>query len=183
MSSTYPLTAPGSDITRRPASSLSDPTLPVNPSLLSRNSDTRFNAASATTTSTITTTKPSRTNADGLNHPPQSTTSSCDVGTDISQRPASTPIPPKKERAKVARKDAVSAVSKETIKEPRNSRDSIKDLKEQRAASNGRTSSSTHPSASVDPLSHVRRELSPILLVPTTATAPAGIPLFVRSLI
>ncbi|GAW22707.1 hypothetical protein ANO14919_122500 [Xylariales sp. No.14919] len=153
MSSTFPRSAQGSDITRhRPASSLSDPP-PPNPSPLpSHNNNTRSNAASATTTAT--TTERSLTSPDGFNHPPQSTASSCDIGTDISQRPASTPTPARKERAKTARKDVVSAASKEFIKEPRNSRDSIKDVKEQRAASNGRTTSFPHAPASVDPLSH-----------------------------
>lgn len=85
------------------------------------------------------------------------------LGTNIPQYPAAalaTPLPAKKDRAKLARKDAVavSAVSKEINKEPRNSTDLIRELKDQRAASNSRTASFALPPSSVDPLSHVRQE-------------------------
>ncbi len=82
------------------------------------------------------------------------------------------PAAARKERAKTAHKEAISAVSKDIVKEPRNSRDSIKDAREQRAAPHGRTTLSAHPSASVDPLSHVRRE--PLLFPTATATATAN---------
>ncbi|KAI1419559.1 WD40-repeat-containing domain protein [Xylaria sp. FL1777] len=182
MSPTFPLTAQGSDIPRhRPASSLSDrprpppPPPPPQPPLSSHDGRARPSAAPATatiTTNSANTPEPRLPSTDGPIPPSQTAvlSSNVNVGTDTPPRPAPTLTPAKKERAKSARKDAISAVSKDTVKEPRNSRDSIKDSREQRTASNGRTTSSAHPSSSVDPLSHVRRELPP---TPTTATATA----------
>ncbi|KAI1362204.1 WD40-repeat-containing domain protein [Xylaria arbuscula] len=157
MSSNLSLTAQGNNISRpRPVSSTADPSHPPPPS---HDSHGRSTAASATPAPSINTANPPQrplTNVDSPVHPPQSIASSGDVGTDISPRLSSTPTqtPVQKERAKVARKDATSAVSKDAIKEPSSSRDSIKDVKEQRNTANGWTASSTHPSASLDPLSH-----------------------------
>ncbi|KAI1349826.1 WD40-repeat-containing domain protein [Xylaria sp. FL0043] len=177
MSSTFAVTAQGSDIPRdRPASSLSDPPSqshshpppPPSSSAASATPPIITTTTTNTTSNTVNTAntanapEPSLTSNDRPVPPSRSTASSGDVGTDIPARPAPTPTPvpalAKKERgAKSARKDAISAVSKDVVKEPRHSRDSIKDLRERdlRTSSNGRiTSSSAHPSASVDPLSH-----------------------------
>ncbi|KAI1185623.1 WD40-repeat-containing domain protein [Nemania serpens] len=201
MSSILPLTAQGSDITGlRPASSLSIPLPPTPPTPLSpplpppSSHDSRipFKAASATATTTA---EPGLGSTDGPFHPPQSgAVSSVDVGilgilgTDIPQRPSSTPTPPttaKKDRAKPARKDAVSAMSKETlIRDTRNSADIVtKDLKDQRATANGRTASSSTPNplSSVDPLSHyiftrtnTERSIASRLLNPTRPESPSN---------
>lgn len=201
MSSILPLTAQGSDITGlRPASSLSipspltttpppSPPLPLPSPLQPSSQDSRIpsNAAPATAT---TTPDPSLSSTDGPFHLPQpGAASSVDVGilgTDIPQRPASTPTPTlvKKDRAKTARKDAVSAISKETVKDTRDSADVVgKDLKDQRATANGRTtsSSSPHPSSSVDPLSHyiftrtnTERSIASRLLNPTRPESPSN---------
>ncbi|KAI1150725.1 WD40-repeat-containing domain protein [Nemania diffusa] len=189
MSSAFPpLIAPGSEITKHhpAASSLSDPLLPLSPAPvpLPRAShdhhSIRPNAASATRP------EPSLSNTDGSVHPPQSTASSGDAGTNIPQYPAAalaTPLPAKKDRAKLARKDAVavSAVSKEINKEPRNSTDLIRELKDQRAASNSRTASFALPPSSVDPLSHhiftrtnTERSIASRLLNPTRPESPSN---------
>ncbi|KAI0976464.1 WD40-repeat-containing domain protein [Xylaria arbuscula] len=185
MSSTFAFPAPGSDIPGRPVSSLSDPPHPHPPPSSS-------NAASATTpiithtaytAYTANTSEPSLTNTDGPLPRAQSTTSSGDVGTDILSRPAPAPTPAKKERAKSARKDAVSAVARDgAAKEPRNSRDS-KDFREQKTTtSNGRTtSSSALAPASLDPLSHhifartnTERSIASRLLNPTRPESPSN---------
>ncbi|KAI2638319.1 WD40 repeat-like protein [Xylaria nigripes] len=102
---------------------------------------TRSNAAYATAES-------SPSGLDGPSYPlPRSTASSSgDLSTNISRRLASTPV--KNDRPK-GRKDAVS---KEITKEPGNSRDSIKDVRDQRT--NGRTASPAQPPTAIDPLSH-----------------------------
>ncbi|KAI0512814.1 WD40-repeat-containing domain protein [Xylaria bambusicola] len=160
MSSAFSVTAQGSNIPEhRPAASSADPSHPPTP-LPSHDGHARSTDASATsaalTASPVNIPRRSLTTVDSPIRPSRSIASSGDVGTDISQRLSSTPTqtPAKKERAKPARKDTTSAVSKDAIKEPRNSRDSIKDFKDQRNATNGRTTSFAHPSASVDPLSH-----------------------------
>ncbi|KAI1174114.1 WD40-repeat-containing domain protein [Nemania sp. FL0916] len=195
MSSIFAMTAQGSDTTRhRPASLLADAPTPLPPHPLpSHDYHTRDNAASATT---ITTTAPGQTNTDGAGLPPQSSRSSSgDAGTDISPRPLLTPvqataptpisIPAKKDRAKSARKDAVSAVTREITRETgTNSIDFAGDSKDQRdqrivIAANGRTASFGHPSSSVDPLSHhiftrtnTERSIASRLLNPTRPESP-----------
>ncbi|KAI0455277.1 WD40-repeat-containing domain protein [Xylaria acuta] len=182
MSSILSPTAPGSDISRhRPASPPNPaPPPPPPPPRSSHDNQSRANAASATTTSA---TEPSVSNRDGSVRPPQSTASSSgDVGTDIPQRPAPTPTPVKKDRAKTARKDAASAVSKEVTKEPADSRDSIKeDVRDQRATDNGRAAPPILRSSSVDPLSHhifartnTERTITSRLLNPTRPESPSN---------
>ncbi|KAI1121023.1 WD40-repeat-containing domain protein [Nemania abortiva] len=190
-SSIFSLTAPGSDITRhRPASSLSDPLPPPPPPpRSSHDSYIRSHAAAPATR-----TEPSLSNTDGSIHPPQSTASSGDVGTNIPQLPAAstpapaptptpTPTPIKKDRAKVARKDAVSAVAKEisSNKENRTSADFIRDSKDQRPALHSRAATSAHPPSSVDPLSHhiftrtnTERSIASRLLNPTRPESPSN---------
>ncbi|KAI1114572.1 WD40-repeat-containing domain protein [Nemania sp. NC0429] len=193
MSSILPLTAQGSDMTgpRPTSSSLSIPLPtpptppPLSPPLPPSSHDSRIRIPSNATSATATTI--SLANVDGplhLTQPGATSSSSLDVGilgTDIPQRPASTPTPnlAKRDRAKPARKDAVSALPKEILKDTRHSADLVvKDAKEQRAtAANGRTTSpsSPHPSSSVDPLSHyiftrtnTERSIASRLLNPTT---------------
>ncbi|KAK5635952.1 hypothetical protein RRF57_011664 [Xylaria bambusicola] len=154
MSSAFSVTAQGSNIPEhRPADSSADPSLPPPPP---PSHDGHARSTAAFTASPVNIPQRSLNNVDSPIRPSRSIASSGDVGTDISQRLSSTPTqtPARKEKAKTSRKDTTPAVSKETIKEPRNSRDSIKDLKDQRNPANGRTTSFAHPSASVDPLSH-----------------------------
>ncbi|GAP88905.1 putative WD repeat domain-containing protein [Rosellinia necatrix] len=176
MSSIPPLTAQGSNIPRpRPASPCDSvphpPPLPPPPTAPSSSHDShgRSKGAYAATAATIATTtantaantaataaatEPSLDNPDGHHaRPPQSTASSSgDVGTDISQRPPVAPTLVKKDRARNARRDGISTVSKEAAKDPAHPRDSSKDVRDQRT--NGRTTSPVHASSSVDPLSH-----------------------------
>ncbi|KAI8625622.1 WD40 repeat-like protein [Xylariaceae sp. FL1651] len=155
MSSTSPLTAQVSDNARR------HPASPPSPPHDAPLHDTFAAAAAAT--------EPNLTNNEVLADLPQSTTSSGDVGSNIPQRAASTLA--KKDRAKIARKDAVG-------KEPRDSKD-LKDLK-----ANGRTSSSANPPTAVDPLSHhifartnTDRSIASRLRNPTRPESPANEPL------
>ncbi|KAI8944866.1 WD40-repeat-containing domain protein [Xylaria longipes] len=180
MSSIVSLTAPGNDISRHRPASPPDPAPPPPLSSHDNHSRAKANAASATAPAA---TEPSVNNRDGTARPPQSTASSSgDAGTDISQRPASTPTPVKKDRAKTARKDAASAISKEITNEPADSRDSIKDdVRDQRAAANGRTTSPIHRTSSVDPLSHhiftrtnTERTITSRLLNPTRPESPSN---------
>ncbi|KAI0554309.1 WD40-repeat-containing domain protein [Xylaria curta] len=177
MSSIPSLTAPGSNISRHRPSSPPDTAPP--PRRSSHDSRSRANAASATTATTAT--EPSVSNRDGSARPPQSPIE--DIGTDIlQQRPPSAPTPVKKDRAKSARKDADSAISKDIIKEPAEPRDSIKDdIRDQRVATNGRTASPIHRSDSVDPLSHhifsrtnTERTITSRFLNPTRPESPSN---------
>ncbi|KAJ8124707.1 hypothetical protein O1611_g8934 [Lasiodiplodia mahajangana] len=93
-----------------------------------------------------------------------------------------TPTPIKKDRAKAARKDVVSAVAKEIgNKELRNSIEFIRDAREQRPSINSRTTTSVRPSSSVDPLSHhiftrtnTERSIASRLLNPTRPESPSN---------
>ncbi|KAI1739937.1 WD40-repeat-containing domain protein [Xylaria scruposa] len=179
MSSIPSLTAPGSNISRHRPSSPPDA---APPRRSSHDSRSRANAASANIATTAA--EPSVSNRDGSARPPQSTASPIeDTGTDIlQQRPPSAPTPVKKDRAKTARRDADSAISKEVIKEPADSRDSIKDdIRDQRVATNGRTASPIHRSDSVDPLSHhifsrtnTERTITSRFLNPTRPESPSN---------
>ncbi|KAI1749190.1 WD40-repeat-containing domain protein [Xylaria castorea] len=179
MSSIPSLTAPGSDISRHRPASPSDPAPP--PRRSSHDNRSRVNAASATATTATIATEPSVSNRDGFVRPPQSTASSAgDLGTDILQHPPSAPTPVKKDKAKTARKDADSAISKEITKELADSRDSIKeDARDQRVTANGRTASPIQRSNSVDPLSHhiftrtnTERTITSRFLNPTRPESP-----------
>ncbi|TRX91249.1 hypothetical protein FHL15_007854 [Xylaria flabelliformis] len=179
MSSIPSLTAPGSNISRHRPSSPPDTAPP--PRRSSHDNRSRANAASAIIATTAT--EPSVGNRDGPTRLPQSTASPIeDISTDILERPPSAPTPVKKDRAKTARRDADSAISKEIIREPAEPRDSIKDdIRDQRVAANGRTASPIHRTDSVDPLSHhiftrtnTERTITSRFLNPTRPESPSN---------
>ncbi|KAI1435103.1 WD40 repeat-like protein [Xylaria sp. CBS 124048] len=156
------------------------PTSPIESRLspLSFSTPTRSNTVGATA-------EPQLSSVDGLGYPPpQSASSSGDVGTSISRRSASTPGPVSNnnDRARGGRKDVAVVFSKDYAKEPQNSRDSpVKDAREQRATGRTAVAPVVQSPTAIDPLSHYilakansERSIASRLLNPTRPESPAN---------